>query len=46
MFRHLHAGSEELADWLQQCGVRTIAMEPAGVYWISLRFAPPSTTVL
>lgn len=28
----LHA----LADWLQQCGVRTIAMESTGVYWIPL----------
>jgi transposase len=23
-----------LADWFQQCGVRTIAMESTGVYWI------------
>jgi transposase len=26
----------ELADWLQECGVRTIAMESTGVYWIPL----------
>src|SRR4051812_34400285 len=25
-----------LADWLQQCGVRTVAMESTGVYWIPL----------
>jgi len=25
-----------LADWLQQCGVRTIAMESTGVYWVPL----------
>lgn len=25
-----------LADWLQQCGIRTVAMEAAGVYWIPL----------
>ena len=30
--RDLH----ELADWLQECGVRTIAMESTGVYWIPL----------
>src|SRR4051794_12181019 len=28
--RDLH----ELADWLQSCGVRTVAMESTGVYWI------------
>lgn len=26
----LHA----LADWLQQCGIKTVAMESTGVYWI------------
>jgi transposase len=25
-----------IADWLKQCGVRTIAMESTGVYWIPL----------
>src|ERR1700692_550275 len=25
-----------LADWLEQCGVRTVAMESTGVYWIPL----------
>jgi transposase len=28
----LHA----LADWLQQCGIRTVAMESTSVYWIPL----------
>lgn len=28
----LHA----LADWLQQCGVTTVAMESTGVYWLPL----------
>src|SRR5262245_58438581 len=28
----LHA----IADWLQGCGVRTVAMESTGVYWIPL----------
>lgn len=28
----LHA----LADWLQQCGVDTVALESTGVYWIPL----------
>jgi len=27
---------ERLADWLQQCQVRTVAMESTGVYWIPL----------
>lgn len=30
--RDLH----ELADWLQECRVRTVAMESPGVYWIPL----------
>lgn len=25
-----------LADWLEQCGVQTVAMESTGVYWIAL----------
>lgn len=25
-----------LADWLEQCGVKTIAMESTGIYWIPL----------
>jgi transposase len=25
-----------LADWLQRCGVKTIAMESTGIYWIPL----------
>jgi hypothetical protein len=28
----LHA----IADWLKECGVRTVAMESTGVYWIPL----------
>ena len=27
---------EQLADWLLQCGVTTVAMESTGVYWIPL----------
>jgi transposase len=27
---------EELADWLTQCGITTVAMEATGVYWIGL----------
>jgi len=26
----------QLADWLQQCKIRTVAMESTGVYWIPL----------
>ncbi|MGH9724986.1 MAG: IS110 family transposase [Candidatus Acidiferrales bacterium] len=25
---------EALADWLQQCGIKSVAMEATGVYWI------------
>lgn len=27
---------ERMADWLQQCQIRTVAMESTGVYWIPL----------
>jgi transposase len=30
------ADLERLADWLEQCGIRTVAMESTGVYWIPL----------
>ena len=26
----------EMADWLQSCGVKTVAMESTGVYWVPL----------
>ncbi|MGA2886760.1 MAG: hypothetical protein ABSE51_01820 [Terracidiphilus sp.] len=26
----------QLADWLQKCRIRTVAMESTGVYWIPL----------
>lgn len=27
---------ERLVDWLQECGIKTVAMESTGVYWIPL----------
>ena len=27
---------EQLADWLSECGIKTVAMESTGVYWIPL----------
>lgn len=30
------ADLQSLADWLEQCGVRTVAMESTSVYWIPL----------
>lgn len=30
------ADLQRLADWLQQCGIETVAMEATGVYWIAL----------
>src|SRR5438034_5468060 len=36
MFLTFTADLRSLADWLQQCRVRTVAMESTGVYWIPL----------
>ncbi len=35
-FSTFTADLNALADWLQQCGVTTVAMESTGVYWIPL----------
>ena len=35
-FEAFTADLYRLADWLAQCGVKTVAMESTGVYWISL----------
>jgi transposase len=35
-FRTFTADLHRLADWLQACGVDTVAMESTGVYWIPL----------
>lgn len=29
-------GLHELADWLRECGITTVAMESTGVYWVPL----------
>jgi transposase len=36
MFATFTQDLNRLADWLQQCGVRTVAMESTGVYWVPL----------
>lgn len=36
MFGAFTGDLEQLADWLKQCGVETVAMESTGVYWIPL----------
>jgi transposase len=36
MFASFTQDLNELADWLQQCRVHTVAMESTGVYWIPL----------
>jgi transposase len=36
MFATFTQDLHELADWLQQTGIRTVAMESTGVYWIPL----------
>jgi transposase len=35
-FRTFTAELKRLADWLTQCGIKTVAMESTGVYWIPL----------
>ena len=35
-FPSFTADLERLADWLAQCGIRAVAMESTGVYWIPL----------
>ena len=35
-FGSFHADLDQLARWLKKCGVRTVAMESTGVYWIPL----------
>lgn len=36
MFPTFTADLHALADWLQACGIQTVAMESTGVYWIPL----------
>ena len=36
MFRTFTPDLYALADWLEQCGVDTVAMESTGVYWIPI----------
>jgi transposase len=33
-FRTFTSDLEQLANWLKDCGIRTVAMESTGVYWI------------
>lgn len=33
-FTTFTTGLNELADWLTQCGIKTVAIESTGVYWI------------
>ena len=33
-FRTFTADLHRLADWLSECGIKTVAMESTGVYWI------------
>ncbi len=35
-FSALTHGLHEVADWLQACGIQTVAMEATGVYWVPL----------
>lgn len=35
-FRAFTVDLYQLADWLEECGVQTVAMESTGVYWIPL----------
>ena len=35
-FKTFTVDLQKLAGWLEQCGIRTVAMESTGVYWIPL----------
>lgn len=35
-FSSFTTGLEALAAWLKQCGIKTVAMESTGVYWIAV----------
>jgi transposase len=35
-FRTFTADLQHLADWLVKCGIKTVAMESTGVYWIPI----------
>ena len=35
-FASFTADLNALADWLERCGIKTVAMESTGVYWIAL----------
>ena len=35
-FKSFTTDLSELADWLNDCGIETVAMESTGVYWIPL----------
>lgn len=35
-FRSFTADLQKLADWLAECGIKSVAMESTGVYWIPL----------
>jgi transposase len=35
-FRSFSDDLNRLADWLSECGIRTVVMESTGVYWIAL----------
>jgi transposase len=36
VFKSFTSDLHRLADWLQECGVDTVAMESTGIYWIPL----------
>jgi transposase len=36
VFKSFTRSLHEIADWLKQCGVTTVAMESTGIYWIPL----------
>jgi transposase len=35
-FKSFTADLHELANWLEECGIKTVAMESTGIYWIPL----------
>jgi transposase len=44
-FRTFTDDLHRLADWLASCGIKTVAMESTGVYWIPVFENPGATRV-
>jgi transposase len=46
MFGCFTADLHALANWLECCGIKTVALESTGVYWIALDHTSARTLAL